>query len=140
MEGFTIVLVIVFGILSLILFFKMWAMCNDVYKIRRRLFKEDRYKVGPEAEDDLFKSEIAEIKELIFCGKIDDAKFALRSILYQFVLLKKEWSDFPHRFGVVYSTEWIIESNKRAERVIELLESIGEAIENKEDFIIPINK
>ena len=140
MEGSTIVLVIIFGILSLILFFKMWAMCNDVRKIRRRLFKEDRYKVGPEAEDDLFKSEIAEIKELIFCGKIDDAKFALRSILYQFVLLKKEWTDYPHRFGVMYSTEWTIESNKRVERVIELLESIGEAIENKEDFIIPINK
>lgn len=140
MEGFTIVLVIIFGILSLILFFKMWVMCNDVYKIRRRLFKEDRYKVGPEAEDDLFKSEIAEIKELIFCDKNEEAKYELKKLLYQFVLLKKEWIDFPHRFGVMYSTEWIIESNKRAERVLELLESIGETIENKEEYIIPINK
>lgn len=140
MEGFTIVLVIIFGILSLILFFKMWVMCNDVYKIRRKILGEDKFKSSSNTENHAYDSIIANIKELIFCDKNEEAKYELKKLLYQFVLLKKEWTDYPHRFGVVYSTEWIIESNKRAERVLELLESIGETIENKEEYIIPINK
>lgn len=34
MEGFLIFIAIVFGILSLILFFKVWGMCNNVKQLK----------------------------------------------------------------------------------------------------------
>ena len=140
MEELGVILLIVFGILSLILFFKVWAMCNDVHKITRKILKEDRFKSGPNREEAIFHSEIAAVKELIFCGKTDEAKYTLKRMLYQFVLLKMEWTNYPQRFAMTNTPECTIESNKKAERVIELMESIGETIENKEDYIIPINK
>lgn len=36
MEIFILILYVVFGILSLILFFKVWGMCNNVYKIKSK--------------------------------------------------------------------------------------------------------
>ena len=40
METFVIILEIVWAILCLVLFFKMWGMCNDVSKIRKH-FNQD---------------------------------------------------------------------------------------------------
>nr|DAW31227.1 MAG TPA: hypothetical protein [Caudoviricetes sp.] len=40
MEGFTLfvsIVIIVFGILQIILFFKLWGMANDVKKIRKAI-------------------------------------------------------------------------------------------------------
>lgn len=136
MEGFTIVLVIIFGILSLILFIKMWVMCNNVKKILHKMEAETKYKYAVNTSSEIFNSEMASARELIFCGKIEEAKCELKRILYQFTYERKEWKECPERFGSSY----IEAMNRRAERVIELLESTGETIDNKEDFIIPINK
>lgn len=40
MEGFTLfvsIVIIVFGILQIVLFFKLWGMANDVKKIRKAI-------------------------------------------------------------------------------------------------------
>lgn len=41
MEDFVIFISIIFGILSLILFFKVWGMCNNVKKIKEHLIQVD---------------------------------------------------------------------------------------------------
>lgn len=46
MEGiitFTAIVMIVFGILQIILFFKIWGMTNNVSKIKRELKKDDTF-------------------------------------------------------------------------------------------------
>lgn len=35
MEGFVFIVSVIFGILSLVLFFKIWGACNDIAEIRR---------------------------------------------------------------------------------------------------------
>ena len=139
MEELTFVLVVVFGFLSLILFFKVWGMCNNVKKIRQNLLKaneETRYRYGVNTSPDVLNSEMANIRELIFCGKTEEAKCELKRLLYQFVLERKEWDEQPNRYGALY----IERSNQKAEMIIELLASIGETIENKEDILIPTDK
>lgn len=41
MEDFMILISVIFGILSLILFFKVWGMCNNVKKIKEHLIQVD---------------------------------------------------------------------------------------------------
>lgn len=41
MEPLFIILYLVWGVLCLILFFKVWRMCNDVRRIKNRLIKND---------------------------------------------------------------------------------------------------
>ena len=136
MEEFTVVLVVVFGFLSLILFFKVWGMCNTVKKIYLKMNEDTRYRLNANTSPETFNSEIASIKEMIFCGKKTEAAYELKRLLYQFVLEKKEWTQSPNRYGSLY----IVRSNEKAEQIIGLLESIGETIENKEDILIPTDK
>lgn len=98
MEGFTIVLVIVFGILSLILFFKMWVMCNDVYKIRRKILGEDKFKSSSNTENYAYDPTIANIKELIFCDKNEEAKYELKKTTLSVCPSKKGMDRFPASF------------------------------------------
>ena len=136
MEELGVVLVIIFGILSLILFFKVWAMCNNVKKILRKMDEKPVYRYSVNTSPDLLNSEMANVRELIFCGKTEEAKCELKRLLYQFVLERKEWDEQPNRYGALY----IERSNQKAEMIIELLASIGETIENKEDILIPTDK
>lgn len=41
MEDFVILISVIFGILSLILFFKVWGMCNNIKKIKEHLVRVD---------------------------------------------------------------------------------------------------
>lgn len=136
MEELGVVLVIIFGILSLILFFKVWAMCNNVKQILRKMDEKPVYRYSVNTSPDLLNSEMANVQELIFCGKTEEAKWELKRLLYQFVLERKEWDEYPTRYG----SQYIVESNKKAERIMELLESIGETIQNKEEILIPTDK
>ena len=43
MENFVIFISIIFGILSLILFFKVWGMCDNVKKIKKHLIQVDDF-------------------------------------------------------------------------------------------------
>ena len=43
MDPFLYVLSIVWGVLCLILFFKVWGMCNNVSKIKRQLDRNDDF-------------------------------------------------------------------------------------------------
>ena len=136
MEELTFVLVVVFGFLSLILFFKVWGMCNNVKKIQGKVMEEAKYRFNVNTEVYTLNAELKNAKELIFCDKKEDAKYELKRLLYQFVLEKKEWERIPYKYGQSH----IEDLNKRATKVIELLESIGETIENKEDIFIPTDK
>lgn len=136
MEELGVVLLIVFGILSLILFFKVWAMCNNVKKILQKINEETRYKYAVNTDESTFRSEMANIRELIFCDKKEEARYELKRLLYQFTLKKKEWSEEPYR----YSSGYIADSNKKVEDIIALLESVGEVIENKDEILIPTDK
>lgn len=49
MEQFLVLIAIAFGFLSIVLFFKVWGMCNDVRKIRKHFvsgFPTHRFQKG----------------------------------------------------------------------------------------------
>ena len=60
MELFIILFYLIFGILSLILFFKIWGMTNDVDKILTILQKEVRKKEETKTSEEQKTSEITE--------------------------------------------------------------------------------
>ncbi len=41
MEDFMVLISVIFGILSLILFFKVWGMCNNISRINKKINKND---------------------------------------------------------------------------------------------------
>ena len=46
MEGLIIAVSVIFGLLSLILFFKVWGMCNTVKKIHLKMNEDTRYRLN----------------------------------------------------------------------------------------------
>ena len=52
MIDFLIIVLLVFGVLQIILFFKMWGMTNDIKEIRDKYLKEEDEKMRNESRYD----------------------------------------------------------------------------------------
>ena len=70
MEVLIILLYLIFGILSLILFFKVWGMTNDVAQILKLLQERDIPVKTPSQNDKPISNKHLEIDSEIFIGDI----------------------------------------------------------------------
>lgn len=96
MEEFTLILAIVFGFLSLILFFKVWGMCNNVRDIKEHLeaaSKPKSYHYLLNASYGALKEEVLTIKELAFCGRKEEAQIGLKRLQYQLNEERKHYEE-----------------------------------------------
>ena len=85
MNGITIIITLVFGILSVILFFKVWGMCNRVSEIKdilERPQKTTRYDYYENNSIETLQAECRYVKELAACGKMDEAQYNLKRLQY----------------------------------------------------------
>lgn len=101
MEEITSIIIFVFGILSLILFFKVWGMCNNVKAIREELSKHPRYHYAANSSQEMFKSEITAIEEALFCGRKHEAEEMLKRLQFH---IKKEDELYAKR-GILYKAD-----------------------------------
>lgn len=121
MEDFLILLCIVPGILVIILFFKVWAMCNRVRNIQELIEnanKDQQYNFWNNSSSDTLRSEIWKIEELIFCDQKEEAKLRLKRI--QFHLNQEK--EYYEKRG--YNIDYYM--SEKNEMIKELLESLGE--------------
>ena len=86
METFMAIVFLVFGILQIILFFKIWGMTNNVKKIKNKLFEGDfpaeyLYEKTNLVKD-AFYANIRKIDKLIYLGEKDVARRMLLSMKY----------------------------------------------------------
>lgn len=86
METFMAIVFLVFGILQIILFFKVWGMTNDVKKIKNKLYEDDfpaeyLYEKTNLVKD-AFYANIRKIDKLIYLGDKEDARRMLLSMKY----------------------------------------------------------
>ena len=96
MEEFTLILAIVFGFLSLILFFKVWGMCNRVNDIKEQLeaaSKPKNYHYQLNASYTALKEEVLTIKELAFCGRKEEAVIGLKRLQFQLNAEQKHYEE-----------------------------------------------
>ena len=77
-----------FSILSLILFFKVWGMCNDVDAIMRKVTASPskNYHWSDNFTLKTFNKDIEEVKELIFCERTVEARQILKRLQYHLML------------------------------------------------------
>ena len=77
---------LVFGILQIILFFKVWGMTNDVKKIKNELcgddFPAEDLFEKPDSVKYAFYANIRKIDKLIYLGEKETAKHMLLSMKY----------------------------------------------------------
>ena len=91
MEGIYAILLIISGILNIILFFKIWGMCNNVKEVKELLERSNTGKLYDHLHNnsiDALRAEALTIEEMIFCGKIQEAKENYKRL--QFQMMKKE--------------------------------------------------
>lgn len=75
MLTFISVLFIIFGVLQIVLFFKVWSMTNDVNRMKKHLLKEH-------ADDDILKAIVSDNKELA-------KKLMIDSFVYELIEFSK---------------------------------------------------
>lgn len=97
MNGITTIITLVFGILSVILFFKVWGMCNNVKEMKELLEREcqpKRYHYLHNTSYEALREEEALIQELAHCKKFDEAKLNLDRLLFHFEKAKERQGKF----------------------------------------------
>ena len=86
METFMAIVFLVFGILQIILFFKIWGMTNNVKKIKEAFLEKDfpaeYLLVKPDLVKDAFYANIRKIDKLIYLGDKEAARRMLLSMKY----------------------------------------------------------
>lgn len=86
METFMAIVFLVFGILQIILFFKVWGMTNNVKKIKEAFLEKDfpaeYLLVKPDLVKDAFYANIRKIDKLIYLGEKEAARCMLLSMKY----------------------------------------------------------
>ena len=80
METFMTIVFLVFGILQIILFFKIWGMTNNVKKIKEAFL--EYLLVKPDLVKDAFYANIRKIDKLIYLGDKEAARRMLLSMKY----------------------------------------------------------
>ncbi len=98
MGGISVLLLILgflFAILSIILFFKLWNMCDNVDVIMQKLTetKSDSYHWSTNCSMKAFDKEIEYVKECIFCGKTEEAYCILKRLQYH-LMMEGQNSDY----------------------------------------------
>lgn len=115
METVLLVVVLVFAILQIILFFKVWGMTNDVDKIRKKYLVEadyydlvkEYYKGNPELASLLFENIYREYEKLyLHKSEYDDYK-DVRS--HYMPIYKKAGIKFPAVLNSINSQEDFVE-------------------------------
>lgn len=86
MVTFMAIVFLVFGILQIILFFKIWGMTNNVKKIKNKLY-EDNFPVEyilvkTDLVESAFYANIRKIDKLIYLGEKETARRMLLSMKY----------------------------------------------------------
>ena len=86
METFMAIVFLVFGILQIILIFKVWGMTNNVKKIKNKLcgndFPAEDLFERPDSVRDAFYANTRKIDKLIYLGEKDVARRMLLSMKY----------------------------------------------------------
>ena len=86
METFMAIVFLVFGILQIILFFKIWGMTNNVKKIKEAFLEKDfpaeYLLVKPDLVKDAFYANIRKIDKLIYLEDKEAARHMLLSMKY----------------------------------------------------------
>ena len=86
METFMTIVFLVFGILQIILFFKVWGMTNNVKKIKNKLcgndFPAEDLFERPDSVRDAFYANTRKIDKLIYLGDKEAARRMLLSMKY----------------------------------------------------------
>ena len=86
METFMAIVFLVFGILQIILFFKIWGMTNNVKKIKEAFLEKDfpaeYLLVKPDLVKDAFYANIRKIDKLIYLEDKEAARRTLLSMKY----------------------------------------------------------
>lgn len=81
MEGmlnFVSIIIIVFGILQIILFFKIWGMTNDVKYLKNRSAHIDDAEITWEIRKSILKEDKKKTEDLLFSYFIQQLKIALK--------------------------------------------------------------
>ena len=86
METFMAIVFLVFGILQIILFFKVWGMTNNVKKIKNKLcgndFPAEDLFERPDSVRDAFYANTRKIDKLIYLGDKEAARHILLLMRY----------------------------------------------------------
>jgi len=103
--GFVSIIIIVFGILQIILFFKLWGMTNDVRKLRKQV--APNYSKLEIIKCLVFENK-AKAKEIVinnFIKKISDGDYAFSTLKQELEEnLKKLNEEIPQRLKDINST------------------------------------
>lgn len=81
MEGITIVVsvvVVIFGVLQIILFFKLWGMTNDVKEMKNMMKPNSMLEMGNQNSTNIIKPNIEELYE-IDDGELNIGDFVVRN-------------------------------------------------------------
>lgn len=92
-EGLIIISLIV-SIPSIILFFKVWGMCNDVDTIMQKLTepKANVYHWFDNRTMKVFNHELDLVKEYVYCGRIDEARIILKRLQYHLLMEEQNYT------------------------------------------------
>lgn len=110
MNGMISIISIVLGILSLILFIKIWGLCSKVTEIKELLEKSNqtqikRYHYIYDTSIEALRAEEAIIKELVYCKKYDEAKIVLDRLQFHFAKTKESYGKFGYSAEAQMKTE-----------------------------------
>lgn len=95
--------IIIAGILDLILLIKIWRMTDDIremkYELRKvlnnvRIIRAHSYfKYGQDECYEAFEEDMNEIEELIFCDRLDEARYRLKRLVFNINKVKEANKD-----------------------------------------------
>ena len=91
--------IIIAGILNLILLIKIWRMTDDIREMKYQLQKvlnnvrviraHSYFKYGQDECYEAFEDDMNEIEELIFCDRLDEARYRLKKLKYNLNKMKE---------------------------------------------------
>lgn len=93
------VVAIIFGILNLILFFKIWSMTNDIREMKYQMRKilnnvrvmrgHSYFEYGLNDSYEAFEDDMDDIAEMIFCERLEEARYRLKKLEYNLNKMKE---------------------------------------------------
>ena len=99
METFIAIILVVFGILQIILFFKLWGMTNDVEKIKKQITEGSSRVINARIEQ--MKGNSIKAKELLdedFYSRVIEAD----SNLYSWYDYNEEYEKIAKTYSTIY--------------------------------------
>ena len=116
METFMAIVFLVFGILQIILFFKIWGMTNNVKKIKEAFLEKDfpaeYLLVKPDLVKDAFYANIRKIDKLIYLEDKEAARRMLLSMKYDLESCRNSADKYVEK-EVLELSEPLFKKNRR---------------------------